>query len=136
MVEVRARRDVHLNSCRITYSQQHDNVSLAHFARIVQRLRPPYRVVYFLSVDWHILGSIKSKSDLETSNLDHRNDDVVVDDDALVLFSRQNEHSLSLAPEPSLIDARNTLPASTKPSDISFTQFYHNMPLFTRIRPE
>ena len=85
----------------LTHSQQHDNGSFALKTRIVQRLRPPYRVVYFLSVDWHVLGGFESKSDIVTSNFDHRNDDVVVDDDALVLFfeayTRQRDENADIA---------------------------------------
>lgn len=82
----------------LAYTQQHDIVSLALVARIVQRLGAPHRVVNFSAVDWHILGSIEPKSDLVTSNLDHHHDYVVVDDDALVLFAGQHEHCLSFSP--------------------------------------
>ena len=84
----------------IAYTQH--IVSLALIARTVQRLAAPYRVVHFLSVDRHLLGSIESEPYLVTSDIDHRYDDVVVDDDAFVLFARQYEHSLSFTPGPSL----------------------------------
>lgn len=93
-------------------------VSLVLIIRIVQRLAAPYRVVNFAAMDWLILGSIKPKSDLITSNLDHHNDNVIIDDDAFVLFSGRHEHSLYFTPGSSPLNVQAKLPAGGKASDI------------------
>lgn len=53
------------------------------------RINPPVnRVEHFLPVHGHLLRCHDSEADFVPSDFDHRNGDVVVDDDALVLLSR------------------------------------------------
>jgi len=53
---------------------------------------PRDRVEHFSAVDRNLLGRLDAETNLVAANLDHDDRDVVVDDDALVFFSRQNEH--------------------------------------------
>ena len=69
-------------------ARQQCTTSLAFFARIVWHLGSPYRIVNFLSVDRHVPRSVETKTNFVTSDIDHRNDDIVVDDDALVPLPR------------------------------------------------
>jgi len=44
------------------------------------------------AVHWHLLGSLYSEAHLVATYFHNNDRDVVVDDDALVFFSRQNQH--------------------------------------------
>ena len=77
------------------------------------------RVVHFAAVNWYVLGCIESKSYFAAADVDDCNDDVVVDDDAFVLFAGQHEHSLSFAPGSSPLNTRVKLPDGVQVSAIS-----------------
>ena len=50
------------------------------------------RIEYLTPMDGHLLGRLDAKANLVTPNLDDDNCNVVVDNDALVLFPGQNQH--------------------------------------------
>jgi len=60
------------------------------------------RLVDFSTMNAHIFWSFDPESYLITTNLDHRDRDVVVDDDTLVLLSGENQHRRSPQSQASL----------------------------------
>lgn len=63
--------------------------------RLLPRRTPVDRLVDLDPVDGHVLGGHNAQPDLVPANLDHGDDDVVVDDNRLVLLSTQNKHGTS-----------------------------------------
>ena len=55
-------------------------------------LRPLDRLIDLSAMDGDFLGGFDPQSHLVTPYLDHGDDDVVTDDNAFVLLSRQDEH--------------------------------------------
>lgn len=45
-------------------------------------------IVNFTAVHWHFTGGFHPQANLVTANLDYDNRNLVIDDDALVLFAR------------------------------------------------
>ncbi len=60
--------------------------SVVRSSRIARSFRTLYCVVDFPAVDRDVLRSVESEPYVVTSDIDHRDDDVIVDDDALVLL--------------------------------------------------
>jgi hypothetical protein len=52
-------------------------------------------LINFTTVDGDMLGRLDTETDLVSANFDHGHRDVVVDDDALVLFAGENQHKIS-----------------------------------------
>ena len=52
-------------------------------------------LVDFTTMDGDMLGRFDSEANLVSTNLDHGHRDIVVDDDALVLFAGENQHNIS-----------------------------------------
>ena len=52
-------------------------------------------LVDFTTMDGDMLGRLDTETNLVSANLDHGHRDVVVDDDALVLFAGENQHKIS-----------------------------------------
>src|SRR3954462_10774006 len=50
------------------------------------------RIIDFTTMDGDLLGGLHAQSHFVASNLDDDNRDVIVDDDAFVLFPRQHQH--------------------------------------------
>ena len=62
--------------------------SAARPAHIALRFRTLYRLVDLPTMDRHLLRSVESESHFVAPDVDHCNDDIVIDYDALVLFPR------------------------------------------------
>ena len=54
------------------------------------------RIVDLSAVNRHVLGGVDPQPHLVATYIDHRDDDIVTDDNALVFLSRQDEHDSSL----------------------------------------
>ena len=54
--------------------------------------------VNFSAVNRHFLRCFDPQADFVTTDLDDRNDDVLVDYDALVFLARQDQHDTQLSP--------------------------------------
>jgi len=54
--------------------------------------------VHFASVNGDFLWSFNSQANFVASDLDDRNDDVLVDHDAFIFLTRQNQHDTQLSP--------------------------------------
>ncbi len=67
-------------------------------------------------MDRHLLGSFDAEPHLVTTNLHHNNRDVIVDDNALVFFSRKNKHFPKLSVSLQCTD----LPPLVKSSEPTF----------------
>src|SRR5438270_859698 len=59
------------------------------------RVRAVDRLVHLAAVHGHLLRRFDPQPDLVPADLDHRDRDVVVDDDALVLLAGENQHRRS-----------------------------------------
>ena len=53
--------------------------------------------VHFAAMNGDLLGSLNPQTHLVTADFDDRDHDVLVDDDALVFFARQNQHGTQLS---------------------------------------
>ena len=61
-------------------------------SRILLLLSLLDRLVDFSAMHRHFLGGIDPKAHFVTPYFDHRDDDIVIDDNAFVLLPRQDEH--------------------------------------------
>ena len=52
-------------------------------------------LVDFTTMDGDVLGRLDTETDLVSTDLDHGHRDIVIDDDALVLFAGENQHNIS-----------------------------------------
>ena len=52
-------------------------------------------LVNFTTMDGDMLGRLDTETDLVSTDLDHGHRDVVIDNDALVLFAGENQHNYS-----------------------------------------
>ena len=78
------------------------------FAHRVDGLATRNRVVDFPPMDRHLLGGLHAESHLVTTDFDHHDRDVVIDDDAFVFFSRENQHPTFLG-DLGALDTQNSL---------------------------
>src|ERR1700728_2315299 len=51
-------------------------------------------LVDFTTMDGDMLGRLDTETDLVSTDLDHSHRDVVIDNDALVLFAGENQHNI------------------------------------------
>lgn len=61
-----------------------------------QRIFTHDSVVDFLPIDRYVFWCLDAKTHFVPPNIDHRDDDVIPDDDTLVAFSRQHKHGTFL----------------------------------------
>ena len=52
-------------------------------------------LIDFTTMDGDVFGRLDTETDLVSTDLDHGHRDIVVDDDALVLFAGENQHNIS-----------------------------------------
>ena len=52
-------------------------------------------LVDFTTMNGDVLGRLDTETDLVSTDLDHGHRDVVIDNDALVLFAGENQHNIS-----------------------------------------
>ena len=50
------------------------------------------RIINFAAMHRYVLGCFDSQANLVAADLDHCESDLIVDDDAFVLLSRENQH--------------------------------------------
>ena len=60
--------------------------------RFCQQLSTSNGIEHFLPVNGHLFRCLDPEADLVATDLHHNDLDVVVDDDALVFFPRQDQH--------------------------------------------
>ena len=82
-------------------------------------------LVHLLAMNWYVCGRIDAQSNLVTTYVDNRNDDVIANDNALVSMSRKDQHlgspSQQVAAVAGLLPTRRaTLPHELAVSEVDF----------------